>query len=127
GESAALDARDRKPLAEFITHLETERNKIHGVLLGELTSARYLALIRRLQQAKHDLIVVETTITLHDLAKNAFKKLRKAIQLLGPSPNNARLHETRVKTKRARYAAQLAQLGKGNAVTRFIKNTGRAQ
>jgi CHAD domain-containing protein len=127
GESTALDARDRKPLAEFITHLEAERNKIHGVLLNELTSARYLDLIRRLQQAKHDPIVVETTVTLNDLAKSAFTKLRKAIQLFGPSPSNPRLHEIRIKTKRARYAAQLAQLANGKAVTRFIKTAGAVQ
>lgn len=127
GESAALDARDRKPLAEFIAHLEAERSKIHGVLLSELTSARYLDLIRRLQQAKHDPIVVETTITLHDLAKGAFTKLRKAIQHLGPSPSNPRLHEIRIKTKRARYAAQLAELADGKAVTRFIKTAGAVQ
>ena len=127
GESAALDARDRKPLAEFIAHLEAERSKTHEVLLSELTSARYLELISRLQQATHDPIVVETTITLNDLAKSAFKKLRKAIQRIGSSPNNARLHEIRIKTKRARYAAQLAELTDGKAVTRFIKTAGAVQ
>jgi CHAD domain-containing protein len=127
GESAALDARDRRPLAEFITHLEAERSKIHGVLLSELTSARYLDLIRRLQQATHDPIAVETTITLHDLAKSAFAKLRKDIQHLGSSPSNPKLHEIRIKTKRARYAAQLAELADGKAVTRFIKTAGTVQ
>jgi CHAD domain-containing protein len=126
-ESAVLDARDRKPLAEFIAHLEGERNKIHGLLLNELTSARYLDLIRRLQQAKHDPIVVETTITLNDIAKSAFTKLRKAIQHLGPSPTNPKLHEIRIKTKRARYAAQLAELADGKAVTRCIKTAGTVQ
>jgi CHAD domain-containing protein len=127
GESAALDARDRRPLEEFITHLEAERNKIHGVLLGEMTSARYIDLTRRLEQAKHDPIIVETTITLNDLAKSAFTKLRKAIRRLESSPNNARLHEIRIKTKRARYAAQLAALADGKAVARFIKTAGTVQ
>ena len=127
GESAVLDTRDRKPLAEFIAHLEDERNRIHGLLLNELTSARYLDLIQRLQQAKHDPIVVETTITLNDIAKNAFTKLRKAIQHLGPSPSNPKLHEIRIKTKRARYAAQLAELANGKSVTRFIKTAGNVQ
>lgn len=127
GESGVLDARDRKPLAEFIAHLEDERKRIHEVLLNELTSARYLDLIRRLQQAKHDPIVVETTITLNDLARSAFTKLRKALQQLGPSPSNPRLHEIRIKTKRARYAAQLAELADGKPVTRFIKTAGTVQ
>ena len=127
GESAALDARDRRPLEEFITHLEAERNKIHGVLLGEMTSARYIDLTRRLEQAKHDPIVVETTITLNDLAKSAFTKLRKAIRRLESFSNNARLHEIRIKTKRARYAGQLAALADGKAVARFIKTAGTVQ
>jgi CHAD domain-containing protein len=121
-ESAALDARDRRPLAQFIVHLEAQRNHVQGVLLSELKSARYLDLIRRLQQAKQDPDVVETTVTLRDFAKRAFKKLRKAIQDLGSSPNNVRLHEIRIKTKRARYAAELAEPTVGKAATRFIKN-----
>ena len=83
--------------------------------------------MRRLQQAKHDPIVVETTITLYDIAKTAFKKLRNAIHRLGSSPNNARLHEIRIKTKRARYAAQLAEPTVGKAATRFIKSAGAVQ
>ena len=126
-ESAALEARDRRPLAQFIAHLEAQRNNAREVLLSELKSARYLDLIRRLQQAKHDPVVVDTTITLHDLAKSAFKKLRKAIERLGSSPNNVRLHEIRIKTKRARYAAELAEPTVGKAATRFIKNACTVQ
>ena len=50
-ESAVLDARDRRPLAQFIAHLEAQRNNVQEVLLSELKSERYLDLIRRLQQA----------------------------------------------------------------------------
>jgi CHAD domain-containing protein len=120
-ESAALDARDRRPLAQFITHLETERNNAHGILLNELKSARYLNLIRRLQQTAHDVVVIETTITLDDLAKSAFKNLRKSIQRLGTSPNDVTLHQIRIKIKRARYAAELAEPTVGKAATRFIR------
>ena len=127
GESAVLDARDRRPLAQFIADLEAQRNNVQGVLLSELKSARYLNLIRRLQQATHDPIVVESTIALRDFATRAFKKLRKAIQRLGPSPNNVRLHEIRIKTKRARYAAELAEPMVGKAATRFIKNACTVQ
>ena len=121
-ESVALDARDRRPLTPFIAYLEAQRNNVQEVLLSELKSARYLDLIRRLQQAMVDPTVVESTVTLSDLAKSAFKKLRKAIQRLESSPNNVRLHEIRIKTKRARYAAELVEPTVGKAVTRFIKN-----
>ena len=120
-ESAALDARDRRPLAQFIAHLEVQRNDVQGVLLSELKSARYLDLISRLQQATHDPTVVESNATLHDLATRAFKKLRKVIRQVGASPNSATIHEIRIHTKRARYAAELAEPMVGKPATRFIK------
>ena len=124
-ESAALDARDRRPLTQFIAHLEAQRNNVQGVLLSELKSARYLDLIRRLQQATHDPTVVESTVTLRDLATRAFKKLRKVIRQVGASPNSAKIHEIRINTKRARYAAELAEPVAGKPATKFI-NKARA-
>ena len=119
-ESAALDARDRRPLTPFITHLEAQRNHVQEVLLNELKSERYLDLIRRLQQAAHDPTVVESTVTLRDLAKQEFTKLQNAIRQAGHAPNNAKIHETRINTKRARYAAELAEPTVGKPATRFI-------
>ena len=126
-ESAAMDARDRRPLAQFIAHLETERNHAHGILLNELKSARYLNLIRRLQQMAQDLVIIEAAIALNDLAKSSFKKLRKSILHLPASPSDATLHKIRIKTKRARYAAELAETTVGKAATRFIKRACRLQ
>jgi CHAD domain-containing protein len=118
-ESAALDARDRRPLTQFISHLEARRTKGREILLNELKSARYFNLIKRLKEAAHDPIAVETTITLCDIAKKTFKKLRKAIQSQGPASNKS-IHKIRIKTKRARYAAELAESEAGKPATRFI-------
>ncbi len=120
-ESASLDTRDRRPLTSFIAHLESRRNTEQGVLLNELKSARYVDLIRRLQDAPHDPTAVESTMTLHDLAKQEFTKLRQAIGQAGHTPNNATIHDTRIKTKRARYAAELAEPAVGKPATRFIR------
>jgi CHAD domain-containing protein len=119
-ESAALDARDRRPLTQFIAHLEAQRNNVQEVLLNELKSERYLDLIRRLRQAAHDPTVVESAVTLRDLAKQEFTKLRNAIRQAGHTPNNAKIHATRINTKRARYAAELAEPTVGKPATRFI-------
>jgi CHAD domain-containing protein len=124
-ESASLDARDRRPLSSFIAHLEAQRTNAQEVLLNELKSARYLDLVRRLQQAVHDLTTVESTVTLRDLAKQEFTKLRNAIRQAGHTPNSATIHEVRIKTKRARYAAELAGSTVGKPATRFI-NKARA-
>ena len=119
-ESTALDARDRRPLASFIAHLEAQRNHVQEVLLSELKSARYLDLIRRLQQVRYDPTVVESTVTLRDLAKREFTKLQNAIRQAGHAPTNAKIHKTRINTKRARYAAELAEPTVGKPATRFI-------
>jgi CHAD domain-containing protein len=119
-ESAALEARDRQPLAQFIAHLEAQRNHVQEVLLNELKSERYLDLIRRLQQAAHEPTAVESAKTLRDLAKQEFTRLRNTIRQVGHAPNDTTIHETRIKTKRARYAAELAEPTVGKPATRFI-------
>ncbi len=126
-ESSSLDVGDRRAMAQFITHLTNRRDDARGILLIELKSARYLDLIRRLQDAKDDPRIVETSVTVRDIAKVAYKKLRKAIQRLGSSTDNAGLHEIRIKTKRARYAAELAEPSVGKPATRFIRQASRLQ
>jgi CHAD domain-containing protein len=120
-KTAALDARDRKLLAQFISHLRTQRDTVQQMVLSELSSARYLELIRQLQQAAQDPSVVESPLTVRQLAKRAFKKLRKAISRLGPSPTDAQLHTIRMKAKRTRYAAELARGSVGKPAARFMK------
>jgi CHAD domain-containing protein len=126
-ESSRLEARDRKPLAQFITHLRTQRERVQQLVLSELNSARYFDLVRRVQQAASDPSVVDTTVILRDLAKREFKKLRNAIRNLPSSPSHAALHKIRIKTKRARYAAELAMWAVGKPATRFMKQAQAVQ
>jgi CHAD domain-containing protein len=126
-ESAELDARDRKLLAPFISHLRTQREAVQQTVVSELTSARYVELIRRLQQATQDPSVMESPLTVRDLARQEFKKLRKAISLLTPSPSDAALHKIRIRTKRARYAAELARSSVRKPASRFIKSARAVQ
>jgi len=126
-ESATLDARDRRPLTQFIAHLEAQRNNVQEFLLNELKSERYLDLIRRLQQGPHDPTIVESTVTLRDLAKQEFTKLRNALRQAGDSPKNANIHKTRIRTKRARYASELAEPRVGKPATRFISKARAVQ
>jgi CHAD domain-containing protein len=126
-ESAELDARDRRTLTPFIAHLEDQRNNAQDILLSKLKGPRYLDLVRLLREAPHDPTAVESTATLHDLAKQEFSKLRKAIRQAGHIPNNANIHRIRINTKRARYAAELAESTVGKSATRFIDKTRAVQ
>jgi len=82
---------------------------VQEVLLNELKSARYLDLIRRLQQTAHDPTVVESTVNVARTRQAGVHKVAKRIHQAGQASNNAKIHETRIKTKRARYAAELAE------------------
>jgi len=126
-ESTELDRRDRKLLAQFISHLRTQRRAVQQMVLSELIGARYLELIRRLQQAAQAPSVIESSLTVRQLAKREFKKLRKAINRLGASPSDTALHKVRIKAKRARYAAELARRSVGKPAARFIKSARALQ
>ena len=125
-ESASMDAQDRRPLNSFIAHLEAQRSSAQEVLLKELQSARYLDLIRRLQEAPSD-PSAESAMTLRDLAKQEFTKLHKTLRQAGHTPNNATFHKIRIKTKRARYASELAEPVVGKPATRFISKARAVQ
>jgi CHAD domain-containing protein len=126
-ESASLPLRDRQLLTQFVTHLRAQRVAVQQVLMSELTSARYLELIRRLQQAAQAPSVIESCVTIRRLAKGEFKRLRKAIRRLRSSPSDAALHIIRIKAKRARYAAELARIAVGKPAARFIKSARAVQ
>ena len=120
-ESSPLPQRDRLLLAQFLAHLRAQRVAIQQMVLSELTGARYFELIRRLRQAAQAPSVVESPIGIPQLAEGEFRKLHKAIRRLRPSPSDAALHKVRIKTKRARYAAELAQSTVGKPAFRFMK------
>ena len=122
-----LGTRDRKLLAQFISHLRTQRKAVQQMVLSELTSARYFELIRRLQQAAQAPSVIKSPLTIRQLARREFKKLRKAINRLAASPSDTVLHKVRIKAKRARYAAELARSSVGKPAARFIKSARAIQ
>lgn len=126
-ETTHLSARDRKPLVQFVAHLESQRATAQDALVSELHSQRYLDLIGRLRSAAQNPAVVESTLTLQDLAAREFKKLRKVIRQVGASPSSTKVHEIRIKTKRARYAADLAKPAVGKPAARFIKQARAVQ
>jgi CHAD domain-containing protein len=126
-EAEQLKVRDRRPLDRFLRHLQSERDKTQQTLVDEMKSARYLGFISKLREAAEIPLIVNAECTLTDVAGRQFRKLRKAVRRLKRSPSNADLHGVRIKTKRARYAAELAEVCDGKPVTRFIKTAKQFQ
>lgn len=126
-EAAQLGARDRKPLERFVVRLQEEQRKAQRILVGEMKSARYVSFLSRLRQAVHEPVMAESDCALEDIAARQFKKLSKEVRRLPKSPSNADLHRVRIKTKRARYAAELAELSVGTSAAKFAKTARKFQ
>ena len=120
-EAATMKSRDRRPLERFIEHLRREREAAQQSLVTELESPRYMELVATLLRAASQPPVVASDSTLIDIATRQFKKLQRSINRLGPSPTHAEIHRVRIRTKRARYAAELAQSTIGKPATRFLE------
>ena len=126
-EAEELKAHERRPLERFLHHLRAERERTHRTLLDEMKSARYLGFIAKLVQEADAPAIVRSDQTLTDVAARQFRKLRKTVKRLRDSPSDNALHRVRIKTKRARYAAELACAGGGKPIARFIKRATQFQ
>ena len=100
---------------------------IQRTLIDEIKSARYLGFVCKLLQSAEAPAVVNSDRTLTDIAAGQFRKLRKTVRRLKHSLSDNALHRVRIKTKRARYAAELTRVCGGKAITRFIKSAEKFQ
>ena len=121
GQSDSVKPRDRAALERFLEYLQKKRNKVQEQLMSQLRRRRYVTLINRLIPAVRDpAMVPNVDVTLPDLARKAFRKVREAVKELDDSASTAKWHCVRIRTKRARYAAELSESCSGRAATRFI-------
>jgi CHAD domain-containing protein len=71
--------------------------------------------------------VVTAKLSLPAIAAGQFRKLRKAVKALPETPSNDDLHAVRIKVKRARYAAELAQTLVGRPAKQFVTRAKKVQ
>ena len=126
-EGEELKAHERRPLERFLRYLRAERERAHRTLLDEIKSARYLGFVAKLVQEADVPAVVASDQPLTDVAARQFRKLRKTVKRLRDSPSDNALHRVRIRTKRARYAAELACGCGGKPIARFVKTAADFQ
>jgi CHAD domain-containing protein len=126
-ECATLRFPERRAFERLLQHLQRERTATRVALLQALESDRYLAFLEQLETGAQSPAVVDATVTLIDIARAEFKKLRRAMQESGPDASDKLLHQIRIKGKRARYAAELAQTSVGKPATRFLRQAKALQ
>ena len=111
----------------IIKRLERDRRGARRRALAALDSDRYLALLDELHVAVEHPPVQSTDRSLARVAAREFAKLRRDVAALGPQPTDEALHRVRIRGKRARYAAELAEQVVGKRARRMVKAAKRFQ
>jgi CHAD domain-containing protein len=119
-EAEALDGPDRAAFDAVLERVEREGAAARAALLDALGSDRYLALLDRLEDAAAAPRAKGVDEPLEGLWKREWRRLRRTVAGLGDDPSDEALHETRIRAKRARYAAELAAPVLGKRGDRFV-------
>lgn len=126
-ESATLRAPERRAFEELLGRLRQQRIAARATLLQALESDRYLALLDRLEAGVQSAAAGDDSASLKSIAGAAFKKLRRAVKANGLDARDTVFHQIRIKGKRARYAAELAQSSVGKPAARFLRHAKEFQ
>jgi CHAD domain-containing protein len=111
GHAQVLPEGDRPAAERLIAGLDETRGRSRQHLLQAIRSDRYLALVDCLLAASQappllDGAPAPAVEVLVPSVAQAWRKLRKAVRRIGPEPEDADLHQVRIRAKRSRYAAE---------------------
>ena len=119
-EAAALERADARAIGTIRSRLGRQRGAARRELLAAMSEPRYFRLLDTLAAAGHA-PAGPGTASLEEIGADAFKRARKAMKALPQDPTDDELHAVRIETKRARYAAELAEPVLGKAGARFLR------
>jgi CHAD domain-containing protein len=123
----ASHERGRPVSRGLLARLDAERTRAQEGLRTALDDPRYARLLDSIENAIEHPRLVAGDLSLPDIARREFRKLRKAVRALSRKPSPSELHTVRLKVKRARYAAELAQGMVGRRAERFAKKAKKVQ
>ena len=122
-----LEPAERRAAGRFLALLAEEREDDRAAMLAAMSSPRYAELLTRLEAAAVAPRARAADASLRDIAAGEFRKLRKAVRALPAHPSDDELHAVRIRGKRARYAAELAEGTVGKPARRFVQDAKRLQ
>jgi CHAD domain-containing protein len=125
-EAGSLEGDDARAFRRLRSRLAAEREEARRALLEAMDGERYFRLLDTLERADAAPFT-DRTVSLPDIAGQAFARLRKAVKTLPKRPSDDELHRIRIATKRARYAAELGEPALGKTGTRFVERAKTVQ
>jgi len=126
-EIEALSQKDQTTFQQLLSVLHTQREAARAAMLEALQSPRFLMVLKQLEHAAYFPESVSTNVTLQEISANQFKKLRRCVQKWDKDCSNEDLHRIRIRAKRARYAAELAEHSIGKPASQFIRQIKKFQ
>lgn len=113
--------------APIVKRLKRERRTARRRVGATLETPRYASLLEDLRSAVDHPPVREGDVAFDRLAARSFDSLEREIRRFRATGTDDALHRVRIKAKRARYAAELAEPVAGKRATKFIKAAKRFQ
>jgi len=126
-EIGTLSQKDQTTIQHLLGLLETQREMARTTMLEALRSPRFLMVLNQLEHAAYFPETIPTGVTLHEISANQFKKLRRCVGKWDKNCSNEDLHRIRIRAKRARYAAELAEHSVGKPASQFIRQVKKFQ
>lgn len=106
-ELGTLDPGEQEGGNTLAARLEAERASARRSLLDTLDGDAYRALLTRLRMRPR-LAAEVSTVPLDRIARRTFRRLVRAVDKFGPTPDDTAVHRLRITLKRARYVAELS-------------------
>lgn len=119
-EIEQLEQPERAAADTLIDLLVAEREASQTIAVDALRSERYYRLLDSLEAAARGPRVRRGEVSLRKLARREFRRLRAVGETLGPDSSDDDLHRARIRGKRARYTAELAEDEVGKPATQVI-------
>jgi CHAD domain-containing protein len=121
-EAELLDPAEREAFSPILAELEEERERARAELIEGISAERYFALLDRIEAAAASPAVTAEAPELATLFAAELRRLRRRAgsHLASRGASDAELHDARIRTKRARYAAELAGPALGEPGKKFV-------
>jgi CHAD domain-containing protein len=121
-------ASERGEDASEVTALfATDRDRAQARLVEALQSTRFLDLLDALRKTIGESSGRASEVTIEALAAREFARLERSASALGAESSDEAIHRARIRAKRARYAAELAEGTVGAPARKVVSAAKRFQ